>query len=365
MEVPEELKKLEINSNGVVIYKAGAPAFQRNFTRDSVISAILMQNPIMLRDQLIYSSRLQGKIKNPLTGEEEGKIFHEYPGSIVRGLSTEFNACDSTALFLIGHEIYQKLTNDTSLAQDQNENIVNASKYIISHLKNDAFIEDPSFSNAAHYALKVTYWKDSEIIHRNNGEPLYPVTYLLAHVQNMRAIKSVAFLLNDKKYEDIAAKMSSYFKNMLYDKKNKLFSTTLDLQGKINSFNSDILHALFYLYSKDLDDGKIKAILKSAEFLETSAGYRTLEKNEGTNISAYHTRTVWPFEQAIINIGARKFKLSRLEEISTRVMRYLDNSNIEILLIDGEEISKAGNSLQLWTIAAKEYFKYHQNGVFP
>ena len=67
-------------------------------------------------------------------------------------------------------------------------------------------------------------------------------------------------------------------------------------------------------------------------------------------------RTIWPFEQAIINIGARKFGIRRVKNISSKIMKVLD-SDPEIFVIDGKEIKKGGCDPQLWTIAAKKYFE--------
>ena len=105
-------EKLASVIGGITLYNAGLPNYPYNFTRDSILSGILMKDPVMLREQLIFSSLLQGDAKNPYTGEEPGKIFHQMPGMRQSNLSTEYNACDTTALFLYGHEIYLDLTND-------------------------------------------------------------------------------------------------------------------------------------------------------------------------------------------------------------------------------------------------------------
>ena len=359
------LEELRINDSKILLYKAGLPNYPRNFTRDSIISAILMQNPEMLKQQLLFCAERQGKKKNPYSGEEPGKIFHEYPPVKKRKLSTEYNACDTTALFLIGHEIYQRLIGNKKFKEIYRKNISQAVNYIKTHLRKHAFIEDPKFCGNNKFALKVTYWKDSELYGRKNGEPVYPVVYSLAHIQNMRALRSAAFLLNDKTLEKESNKMRDYFNKNLIDKKTKMLYLAIDVKGPINAINSDMLHVFFYLEKKDVRRGYVKCIVKNSTILETKKGYMTICKECTLNIKdKYHANTVWPFEQALINIGAKKFNLSHVAEVSSRITKYL-NTNPEIFKINGDKIEKWGDNLQLWTIAAKDYFNNNQDGIFP
>ena len=359
------LEKLKFKKEGLILYKAGTPQFKNNFTRDSILSGILMQNSGMLKDQLIFCSKKQGIKKNPFTGEEPGKIFHEYPGKKIRGLSTKFSASDTTALFLIGHEIYQRLTKDKILAIQQKNSIIKAVNYIKSHLKNNAFVEDPKFCRGNKFALKVTYWKDSVLPLRNRGEPVYPVVYTLSHIQNMRALRSASFLLNDNSLERISLKMLDYFNENLIDKKTNLPYIAIDKKGYLNYINSDLLHMLFYLKKGDISKKTLKAIVKNSKILETKAGYRTLEESYAKLVSnKYHAETIWPFEQAIIHAGAKKFNLKNVEKISLRILKYIKDKNPETLKIKNKKIIFSGCKSQLWTIAAKKYFK-NKKGIFP
>jgi glycogen debranching enzyme len=351
------MERLKIQESGHTIYQAGLPGFPRNFSRDGIISAILSGNAEMLAGQIAFSSIHQGVKKDSMTGEESGKIFHEYPGVTIRSLSTEFNACDTTALYLIGHKVYQELVGDDTLLNRYRSNLTRAVNYIINHLdKRDLFIEDPVFCNANKFSLKVTYWKDSAIIGRPEGEPLYPVVYPLAHIQNMKALRCASGMLEMGKLSNIAERMKRAL-DRLYDNDSGSFYLALDKKGRISGISSDSLHALFYLEPDDLPSNRIKAIAKSAKILETPIGYRTLSPLlAGKLKSSYHTRTVWPFEQALIHEGAKKFGLKHVMEVSARIIPALD-TNPEIFILEEEKHKKGGCDPQLWTIAAKEYFK--------
>ena len=370
----DDLKQLQTHSNGHALYYAGLPEYRRIFTRDSIISAILMQDATMLREQLLFCAEKQGVKKNSITGEEPGKIFHELPPVSIRKLLTEYNACDTTALYIIGHEIYQMLTGDHSLCKQNTENIRRAANYIIKHVdRGGAFFEDPALAGGEHFALKVTYWKDSELFGRKGGEPSYPVIYSLAHVQNARALLSAAELLNDASLVQTASHMIAFLTNKLYDSSDKNFYLAIDREGSIRAINSDMLHALFYLKEGDLTPDCIASIINNAETLETPIGYRTLCEECSVDVKdEYHTRSVWPFEQALIHIGARKHKkwaesikdknltalLQHVMDVSSGIIGRLSTSSHERFTVDhdGKNIKKSGSDPQLWSIAAKQYF---------
>ena len=271
--------------------------------------------------------------------------------------STEYNACASSALFLIGHEVYQRLTGDKKFAETYEKNIIRAVDYIEAHLRQYAFIEDPKFSGSRRFALKVTYWKDSEIFGRKNGEPVYPVTYTLAHIQNMRALRSASFLLEKKELEQLVSKMAKYLMRDLFNKKTGAFYLAIDQQGPIGAISSDQLHVLFYLDVRDIEPECVEQIVESSSVLETTAGYRTLcEECAALVQDKYHAKTVWPFEQAIINIGARRFGLDHVIRVSSRITQWLD-TDPEIVILEGKGFRKAGCDPLLLSIAAKTYFK--------
>ena len=348
------MNRLKIKYDNIDVFQAGFPDFSSNFTRDSIISAIIMQDSEMLKNQLLLSAKKQGTKKNSFSGEEPGKIFHEYPGVILDGLNTEYNACDTTSLFLIGHKFYQKFSGDKTLAEIQKENINNAVNYILVHLdSNYLFYEDPKFCGAERFALKVTYWKDSEILGREKGQPKYPIIYTLAHIQSLVAIRAASEILQSKNLFEVAQKMKEALQK-LYDKDSKSFYIAIDKQGLIKGISSDSLHSLFYLELGDLTKSQIKEIETSSLSLETDIGFRTLSPQFKIK-DRYHSQTVWPFEQAMIHIGAKKFGLEKIQHISSRITKLLDTEP-EYFLIENNGFKKAGCDPQLWTIATKKYF---------
>lgn len=348
-----DLEELQIKVSDINVYCAGIPDFKSNFTRDSLISGILLRDTDLLKNQLLLCSKLQGKKIDPFNGEEPGKIFHEYPKVIWNGLSTEYNACDTTALFIIAHDFYLKYTGEKDLFIEQKKNILAAVDYILSHLNNYFFEDSPKYINSERFALPITYWKDSWIPNRKNFEPIYPVTYTLAHVENMIALKIASELLCIKTLKKTSNRMKRKLKRLFHKKKG--FCFVKDKKGFIYGANSDFLQMLFFLEKGTISNRMLKFILKQSKKLETPAGYRTQDPNLDKQKKDFYVNNICPFEQALINQGAKKFNLDSIAKVTTRIINYLD-TNPELLIIKSGAIKKKGCDPQLWTIAAKFHF---------
>ena len=164
-------------------YSAGLTNYTANFSRDALISGILGSSKEILISQLKISAALQGQQFNILTGEMPGRIHHEYPAvEVNKGMFSLYNACDTTSLFLIGFEAL--LNIDPEMAMPLINSLMPNIKAAIDHILamtngNDVFTETPP-PGSMHFALKVTYWKDSVLPHVNGKvEPRYPVVYTL------------------------------------------------------------------------------------------------------------------------------------------------------------------------------------------
>lgn len=366
------------------LYKAGDPGYLRPFFRDSVTATLLAEDPFGLREILRFGASKQGVKKDPRTGEEPGAIFHEYDPQLDDGVelpdrpgkTTLYNADEAEALFLLGHEKYISFTGDRSLSDYQRGNIISATDKIVRHLdENNLYVVDPKHSDADSYALRVTYWKDSHLKGRENGEPLYPVVYPLAHIQNMAGLRSAAHLLGSQELLHTAEGMKNGLKH-LFDNELDSFSLAIDRGGRISGISSDVLHALYYLEPGDLEPDVLGRFLSTTTPLETSIGYRTMSPEIADEIKdTYHAKTVWTHEQAIIHSGAARHfkwaaenglnslcdKLQEVQAVSSRVRSYMEEnpeSDPELFLITAiGEIEPGGCDPQLWAKAARLYFE--------
>jgi glycogen debranching enzyme len=372
--IPKDLRMILA---GYTLYKAGIQkktpdahqqfnqGFPQNFTRDGIITGILTSNASILRDQLQFSGDRQGERKDPFTGEEQGKAFHQYPPVIYRGRSTEYNACDTTALYLIGHEIYKHISGDGSFAEREKHRIEKASLYILNHIRDGWFTVDPSFSDADEYALKVTYWKDSEVARRTGGMPAYPIVYTLANIQNLRALRAADMLLDKHTFEHTVSVMIHELVK-LWRSDGGLLRIAYDARGSINGISSDLLHGLAYLDPEDVPRDIIERIANFSTPLETPLGFRIIDRETEKEMhDQYHARTIWPYEQAMINIAARKHNLSHVKEVSERIVPHIRGNAPEIFIVEDDNTTRPdGNDPQLWTIAAQDYFAHPKRKIF-
>lgn len=356
------LKVLEGEYEGFSVYHAGHPYYPRNFSRDALYAGLIAEDIRQIERQVLFSAFRQGKEVSPVTGEEPGKIHHEWPGvevtergERVAGYSTEYNACDTTALYIMSLRWYCDRT-DGQLCKTQRENLLRAISYIERHLMNDLFYESPLYANAQRFALGATHWKDSGLPNRAQG-PAYPVVYPIVQAMYIRAMRDAAYLLNEPKFTERAEAMLRELMR-LFDGSLGGFPLALDERGPIRLVGSDSLHLLFFLEPGDLPQNFIERIVAASSVLETPYGYRTLAPVEFA-ANPYHTNTIWPFENAVIHHAAKKFGLSRVQKVSGRIRRLLaPNSFPEYFLLHGNEDlpQPAGSNPQLWTIAAQKYF---------
>jgi glycogen debranching enzyme len=358
----EVLAALRFNDSacpaGLKLYMAGLPHFRSNFSRDSIIAGLLLEDWPMLRDQLLFSAQLQGRGCNQRTAEEPGKIHHEYPEVLFDDYSTLYNACDTTSLYLLGIARYYEATQDQALVKQLNASIGAAIRYIEAHLIEDLFYESPKFAEAQTFANKVTYWKDTILLDRPEGIPAWPVVYSLAHICALSALRQLSRTLPEFAHAAVLAQRMRAALSKLWDRKLGQFYVAIDAAGPVSALSSDSLHALYYLEREDLEDSWLSSIGKGADSLATEIGFRTLAESESHRTSkAYHFHSVWPFEQALIHAGAVKFGLDSVLRVAERIRATLEDSLAEVYAQKEGRWTSLYCDPQLWSLAAREYFR--------
>jgi glycogen debranching enzyme len=335
------------------VYQAAVPGYTANFSRDSFTYGLLADDLHALRAQLELSARHQGRSRDPETGEEPGKIHHELPGVRMRGLWTTYNACDTTSLFVIAlsrlsRRGYRRIVGRFG------ENLDRAIEYLLAHVYDDVFFEDTKQSGAERFALKVTYWKDSELnVHGELRGPVYPIAYALAHFQCQAALREAARLTRRRELREQAARMVRRGFETFW--RGDHFAVAVQGDGTvIDTPSSDSLHALLYLRTGEIAHADAERIVAYSEQLVTDFGYLPAlpEAKDGDD---YHTRWVWVHEQALLHAAARRHCLARAEEAAERVIPTLEQGFPE--LIDPVTGRTGGNPTQLWSIGAHVYFQ--------
>ncbi len=344
------------NSEGLKCYMAGLPGYPRNFSRDTILSGIIAADQQLLESQVMMSCTHQGQQDNPITGEEPGKIHHEYPGVVVNApyVST-YDACDTTALYLIGLEVLWSLKKVESIKflNHYKHSIEKSVGYIQRHIKGDIFWEFPP-PGVKHFSLFTTYWKDSIVADPNRGlEPIYPVAYGLVQFQVARGLLAAANML---KRDSLKIQADQLFKKAINEfMTEQCFCIMQDKRGRLEQVSSDELHALAYIPREYTSLIPKDAIYHRTQELISTVGIACTPRAVSIKLAdQYHGYVVWMFEQALIHYGCQKFGFNEIAKVTQRCVPYIGDGQ-ELVSIE-PAIKPLGNDRQLWSVAAKIYF---------
>ncbi len=342
------------------LYQAGIPGYTSNFSRDSFTYGLLANDLVALRAQLMFSARHQGRRADAVTGEEPGKIHHELPGVEQGDLLTTYNACDTSALFLLA---LAHLANrgHPDVVRVYRSNIERALDYLRSHLIGDVFHEDTRQSGADRFALKVTYWKDSELnLHGPEKAARYPIAYALVHFQYVAALRAMAELMESTELTKQADNLTQRGLEAFW--RGDHFAVAVRGDAVVaDATSSDSLHTLLFLEPGTIDSSSLALVERYSEPLATPFGYLPAVP-VAADVDPYHTRYVWVHEQALLQAAAGRHGLRRVMEIAARVMPAFELGFPE--LIDPEDGSPiAGNRTQLWSVGAYLYFEGSRAGA--
>ncbi len=339
------------------------------FGRDLLLTALMLRDASFLRDALVFVCKTLGKRPDPRTGEEPGRGLHEYTPVEIRGRLTRYNACDVSPLLLVAAGEYPDLAGDRDLLHAHADELAAALRYVLAHVEDGLYREDPARCGAERYALRATYWKDSHLPGRE--DPHYPVAYALVQAQTVAALRAAAALVSQgvslgESAESLRARAHEGVEALwaeLWDDGRNFPAIALDARGTIGGIASDGLHLLAYLAPGDVPPERLRAIEEGARALETPYGYRTYAPGQpGYDPRSYHWGSIWPFEQFFIARGALRHKRERLMEVALRVLPVLRRLGfVEAFAWEegegqDERLRALGCDLQLWTAALPEAF---------
>jgi len=407
-----------------VLFMAGIPRFKAQvFARDSLLSALVMRKPQLLMSVVKLCLRKQGTKTDPRTGEEPGKIFHEFPGVDLKGRNTAYAAIDTTPLFLLAANVLLKGMSEPapenevlSFLERLEEGVQRALAFVLAHISDEGLYfdapatttssKDRSRGGHERFALPHTYWKDSPNL-ANSGAgkyPSYPVSYSVAHAYALLALDAsletlALFRTLSEAWEPTRGSLSSSgtvagnarARTLVGDVQEAkarlieglpllvapsgLFVDFKDATGQSKGVSSDTLHVLAFLKPEYLQEAGIdvSGYEGLTSDLHTEVGIATTEtfKDPSTARNAgvgdmYHQGTVWAIEQVLIFSGALRHRLFWIARVALRHVAALkrsaqDDEFWEFMRMsdDGKVWVGAGNHLQLWTVAAAHYFEHY------
>ncbi len=332
------------------------------FGRDLLVSALLLGEPEFSRDALRFVAAAMGRRTDASSGEEPGRGIDELRDVVLRGRSTRCNALEVSPLFVIVADLYAEMVRDEATLLEIQGALRAAFNFVTRHMmRNGLFVEDAALCGGTRYALRSMYWKDSFLPVRD--DPVYPVSYTLAHVQGIAALRSACSLSWrlgeswDLGIDALTTEAIEKLASQLWDPDAGRPWIAVDQRGPTGGASLDALHMLVFLSAGDLPASCVKRIEQQAEDRATPYGFRTYAPGQlHYDNYTYHYSSVWPFEQVIAQ-GADRHGLRLLLEVSFRIVDALEEVgfvelscwNAQLGLEGPGAGADPGYDLELWT----------------
>jgi glycogen debranching enzyme len=299
---------------------AGLPWFMALFGRDSLITSYQMLpfSSELAATTLQALADAQGTKEEELTEEEPGRILHELRfGELTyfreRPQSPYYGASDTTPLFLVLLDEYERWTGDVTLVRKLEPNARAALNWIDHYgdRDGDGYIE---YERKTNLGLENQCWKDSWnsiLFHDGSLAPTPRATCEIqgyAYDAKVRCARLARGVWKDEvlavKLETQAAELKRRFNEDYWIPDRQFFAVALDgHKRRVDSLCSNIGQLL---WSGIVDNNKQQALrdhLMSPKMF-SGWGIRTMAEGEGGyNPIGYHNGTVWPHDCSIIAAG--------------------------------------------------------------
>jgi len=354
---------------------AGGPDYSRIFARDGLTSAFLLGDARFLHDLLVFCASTMGTKIDPRTGEEPGKVPHEWPGVDLRGYNTQYVAADTSALWLVGLYEYWLASKDSNFIASMRTPVRSALDYIRRHLHDDLFWDDPKYSQSAGTAVLSGCWRDGGFPERDGGRQTYPATYFMVNLLIVKALRGLHALRAPLQLDDqtdlleLAERIKAATLQKFYLPELGYFSPMFDQQGIVSTLYLDTIWSLYFLEPHDLTAEMIESQFALLPRLQTTYGYLSRDRTPGaTNVDDQLMvgRAVWPVEQMYLGLLAKRSGQNHHQIIAEceKAAAWLDISEYpdsEFIAIDNASDAPriAGCNVQLWTIAYRYALEHY------
>ena len=325
------------------------------FGRDSLIVSLALlraheksRNPYfisLVRRILKNLGDLQGTEVNIESGEEPGKIIHEYrperhdhltagqgwylyPDNVMRN----FDTVDATPLYLLAIHAYLRTSGDTRFVEEMMGSIQAAIAWLLDYgdTNNDGLIDYWFHPERTYGGLSVQSWMDSaeSLFFENSAAvPAYPIAPVEVQAYSWAALCAWGGYFQTR--NEILAKKLAARADYLKKRFNETFvlqslrSTTLafaiDGNGKkLTAPRSSMGHVLWAAYKNEagvtksiIDDSHIPLLVRrllARDLFVERAGIRTLSNRSlHYDPNSYHNGSIWPHDTAMLADGLENF----------------------------------------------------------
>jgi glycogen debranching enzyme len=304
---------------------AGLPWFMAVFGRDSLLTSFqaLPFTPVLAKTTLRMLALLQGTQVDDFRDEEPGKIIHELRlGEMTafeeRPHSPYYGAADSTPLFLILLDEYERWSGDAELVRD----LEHAARLALAWIDNygdrdgDGYVEYERRNTKT--GLENQCWKDSwDSIRYADGRHA-PLPRATCEIQGyvddakMRSARLAREIWSDPELADRLERETKALRRRFNEDfwliDRGYFALALDgKKQKVDALSSNIGHLL---WSGIVEEDKAAAVAAHlmSERLFSGWGVRTMAEGDAAyNPIGYHVGTVWPHDTSIIAHGLQRY----------------------------------------------------------
>ncbi len=305
---------------------AGLPWFMTMFGRDSILTSLqaLPFVPHLAATTIRVLARWQGSAIDDFRDEDPGRILHElrYGETAAFGEQPHtpyYGNADATALFVSLVDEYEKWTGDTALVRRFEPATRAAFNWIDEYadLIGNGYVAYQTRNQKT--GLENQCWKDSwdSISYHDGRLPGFPrATCELqgyAYDAKRRGARLARQYWNDPRYADRlerdAEDLKRRFNRDFWLEDRQYYALALAGPGgdQVDALASNMGHLLA---SRIVDEDKVAAVVDHlmSPAMFSGWGVRTLAQTEARyNPVGYHTGTVWPFDNAIIAWGLRRY----------------------------------------------------------
>lgn len=344
---------------------------------------------------------LQGKKVNIESGEEPGKILHEYrkdnyerlinrprPWYVYPdGVIKNYDSLDSTPLTLLAIYKYSQVASDNDFLHEVLPNVKKGLEWIINYGdKNGDYLVDYELpTDRISGGLVVQSWSDSanSLLQEDGSFPEYPIAPVEVQGICFLTLKIWADYF-DKIDRDFAeqlrlhaGKMKKQFNQTFIYKEGEFYFAAQALDGKKNQIKTVTSNPLLLLWATYNGKGRKECILEERyipdivmrammpDMFEKDAGIRTmstLSKTFNPKTNSYHNGSFWPMINGLIHEGFMNWGYLRearmVYQATLQPIEYF-NSPIELFIKseDGKfqeyqsDSGKLGCRYQAWTAA--------------
>jgi len=317
------LRIFDPDHSDLPVVAAGAPWFMALFGRDALLTSwmLLPLDASLALGTLQTLARLQGKIVEPRTEEEPGRILHEVRSGLdtkqaLGGGDVYYGSIDSTPLFvmLLGELRRWGLTSvdAEALLPHADRALEWIERY--GDRDGDGFVE---YQRATDRGLPNQGWKDSfDGINFASGQPAEP-PIALAEVQGYVYAAYLARAHFAHEAGDVelarhwaakATDLKRAFNEAFWLPDRGYFALALDADKRpVDALTSNMGHCL---WTGIVDEDKAAAVANRLldPDMFTGFGVRTLAASMGAyNPISYHNGSIWPHDNAIAAAGLMRY----------------------------------------------------------